>query len=71
MKREFNFVRRHGRTVPAISLRKVGAFPIGIPVTSPGMTESVFADHRIVGMENSAPSFVPDGQREVTVLVLV
>ena len=27
--------------------------------------------YRIVGMENCAPSFVPDGQREVTVLVLV
>jgi hypothetical protein len=25
----------------------------------------------IVGMTNSAPSFTPDGQREVTVLVLV
>jgi len=27
--------------------------------------------HFIVGMENSAPSFTPDGQREVTVLVRV
>jgi hypothetical protein len=27
--------------------------------------------HRIVGMTNSAPSFVPDGQRDVTVFVLV
>jgi hypothetical protein len=27
--------------------------------------------HFIVGMTNSAPSLVPDGQREVTVLVLV
>jgi hypothetical protein len=25
----------------------------------------------IVGMENSAPSLMPDGQRDVTVLVLV
>lgn len=25
----------------------------------------------IVGMENSAPSFTPDGQREVTVFVFV
>jgi hypothetical protein len=27
--------------------------------------------HFIVGMENSAPSLMPEGQREVTVLVLV
>jgi hypothetical protein len=27
--------------------------------------------HRIVGMENSAPSLMPEGQREVMVLVLV
>src|SRR6476469_1677633 len=27
--------------------------------------------HRIVGITNSAPSLVPDGQRDVTVLVLV
>ncbi len=27
--------------------------------------------HFMVGMENSAPSFTPDGQREVTVLVRV
>jgi hypothetical protein len=27
--------------------------------------------YRIVGMTNSAPSLVPDGQRAVTVLVLV
>jgi hypothetical protein len=27
--------------------------------------------HFIVGIENSAPSLTPDGQREVTVLVLV
>ena len=27
--------------------------------------------HRIVGMTNSAPSLVPEGQRDVTVLVLV
>jgi hypothetical protein len=35
----------------------------------PGMTG--FARQFIVGIENSAPSFTPDGQREVTVLVLV
>jgi hypothetical protein len=29
------------------------------------------AAYLIVGMTNSAPSLVPDGQREVTVLVLV
>jgi hypothetical protein len=29
------------------------------------------AHHFIVGMTNSAPSFTPEGQREVTVLVLV
>ena len=29
------------------------------------------AAHFIVGMTNSAPSLVPEGQREVTVLVLV
>jgi hypothetical protein len=29
------------------------------------------ARHFIVGMTNSAPSFTPEGQREVTVLVLV
>jgi hypothetical protein len=29
------------------------------------------ADYFIVGIENSAPSLTPDGQREVTVLVLV
>ena len=28
-------------------------------------------DQFIVGIENSAPSLTPDGQREVTVLVLV
>ena len=28
-------------------------------------------DYFIVGMTNSAPSLTPDGQREVTVLVLV
>jgi hypothetical protein len=28
-------------------------------------------DQFIVGMTNSAPSLMPDGQREVTVLVLV
>ena len=27
--------------------------------------------HCMVGITNSAPSFTPDGQREVTVLVLV
>jgi hypothetical protein len=29
------------------------------------------ADQFMVGMENSAPSLTPEGQREVTVLVLV
>jgi hypothetical protein len=32
---------------------------------------SLNGDHRMVGMTNSAPSLVPEGQREVTVLVLV
>ena len=29
------------------------------------------ADYSITGMENSPPSLIPDGQREVIVLVLV
>lgn len=32
---------------------------------------NVSADQFIVGMTNSAPSLTPDGQRDVTVLVLV
>lgn len=36
---------------------------------SPSGTTTI--PHRIVGMLNSAPSLVPEGQREVTVLVLV
>jgi hypothetical protein len=31
----------------------------------------MMSPHRIVGMENCAPSLMPDGQREVTVLVRV
>jgi hypothetical protein len=55
-----------------------------MPGTSPGMTGfSISADFAfqsgvdlhapqfIVGIENSAPSLTPEGQREVTVLVLV
>ena len=30
-----------------------------------------FGDYCIVGMENSAPSLMPEGQRDVTVFVLV
>ena len=39
-----------------------------------GKPVSTFPDHArqfIVGMENSAPSLTPEGQREVIVLVLV
>jgi hypothetical protein len=36
-----------------------------------GETEVYRPGHFIVGIVNSAPSLVPDGQREVTVLVLV
>ena len=32
---------------------------------------SISRAHFIVGMTNSAPSLMPEGQREVTVLVLV
>ena len=39
----------------------------GIFRASPAMTRGQF----IVGIENSAPSLTPDGQREVIVLVLV
>jgi hypothetical protein len=54
-----------------------------MPGTSPGMTSfNISADafqsgvglhvpQFIVGIENSAPSLTPEGQREVTVLVLV
>jgi hypothetical protein len=35
------------------------------------MTAAPLNAHFIVGMTNSAPSFTPEGQREVTVLVLV
>jgi hypothetical protein len=41
-----------------------------MPGTSPGMT-SFNMTQFIVGIENSAPSLTPDGQRAVTVLVLV
>jgi hypothetical protein len=42
-----------------------------MPGSSPGMT-SFHAPHQfIVGIENSAPSLTPEGQRAVTVLVLV
>ena len=34
-------------------------------------TNPTYTCHFIVGMTNSAPSFTPHGQREVTVLVLV
>ena len=34
-------------------------------------TRTALTCYRIVGMTNSAPSLVPEGQREVTVLVLV
>jgi len=37
----------------------------------PGHNEEVAARYFIVGIENSAPSLTPDGQRAVTVLVLV
>jgi hypothetical protein len=40
------------------TLAPPGTFPLGSP-------------HRMVGMTNSAPSLTPDGQREVTVFVLV
>src|SRR6266702_4591642 len=32
---------------------------------------AIFAPHFMVGMTNSAPSLMPEGQRDVTVLVLV
>ena len=37
----------------------------------PNLLVPYFQTYFMVGMENSAPSFTPDGQREVTVLVRV
>ena len=37
----------------------------------PAAPRMTCASDFIVGIENSAPSLTPDGQREVTVLVLV
>jgi hypothetical protein len=42
-----------------------------IEVRNAGRRCFMRCDYFIVGMTNSAPSLVPDGQRAVTVLVLV
>jgi hypothetical protein len=39
--------------------------------TRPGILHNTFKPHRITGMEYSAPSLIPLGQREVTVFVRV
>ncbi len=36
-----------------------------------GGAQDAAKNHRIVGMTNSAPSLIPEGQRAVTVFVLV
>jgi hypothetical protein len=41
------------------------------PVTGNFRERAAARAHFIVGMTNSAPSLMPEGQREVTVLVLV
>ena len=44
---------------------------VSVSRASAASAKVVNADQSIVGMTNSAPSLMPDGQRVVTVLVLV
>jgi plasmid stabilization system protein ParE len=56
------------------TITKFGSFTFDIRhvVHSPKADDTrIVLVYRIVGMTNSAPSLVPDGQRAVTVLVLV
>jgi hypothetical protein len=57
--------------VPGIPINVVQRFRLEMAGTSPAATIAKRDRHFIVGMTNSAPSFTPEGQRAVTVLVLV
>jgi hypothetical protein len=52
-----------GSAAQYVMLRRGEARRLSISVTA--------SDYRIVGMANCAPSLMPDGQRDVTVLVFV
>src|SRR5262249_2056774 len=64
---------RHCERSEAIQSCRVDGSWIASSLTLLAMTElrSRSPDQFMVGIENSAPSLTPDGQREVTVLVLV
>ena len=47
------------------------SWPTQTPPQRPGIRERVTPGHPIVGMLKFAPSLTPEGQRAVTVLVLV
>ena len=49
--------------------RRICSLALGVPALALGRDGAL--PHFIVGMTNSAPSLVPEGQRAVTVLVLV
>jgi hypothetical protein len=57
--------------VPAIHVFPAATFKSWMPGSIPGMTSMRLRAQFIVGIENSAPSLTPEGQRAVTVLVLV
>src|SRR5581483_309254 len=63
-----------GMTLESGAIVPLAYGAIGFPERHPGAGRDPVhgtACHFIVGMTNSAPSLTPDGQREVTVLVLV
>ena len=51
--------------------RRQGGGLVNVDIVPGAFAHPTSLAHRIVGMTNSAPSLVPDGQRAVTVLVLV
>jgi protein-tyrosine-phosphatase len=65
---------KNAERAPTRSARSVfpaGPEPGSVHRPRPGSLSRVRAAYFIVGMTNSAPSLMPLGQREVTVLVLV
>ena len=61
---------RLGRSGPLSAFTNCRVKQKRAPAREP-FSQSIQMDHFIVGMENSAPSLMPDGQRLVTVLVRV